>query len=53
MSKEKAIPIILAKEEELQRPLLQKDFECVKTSDNSVGIRVIWRLWGSFNNMID
>lgn len=53
MSKEKAIPIILAKEEELQRPLLQKDFECVKTSDNSVGIRVIWRLWGNFNNMID
>lgn len=52
MSKEKAIPIILAKANELQRPLLQRDFEGVETTDNSVGIRVIWRLWGTFNNMI-
>lgn len=52
MTKEQAIPIILAKAEELQRPLLQRDFEGVETTENSVGIRVIWRLWGNFNNMI-
>lgn len=52
MSKEQAIPIILAKAEELKRPLLQRDFEGVETTENSVGIRVIWRLWGNFNNMI-
>lgn len=34
MSKEKAMPIILAKAEELQRPLLQRDFEGVETTDD-------------------
>lgn len=53
MSKEKAIPIIKNMQEILNRPLLQSDFEGVETTDNSVGIRVIWRLWGTFNNMID
>lgn len=53
MSKERAIPIIKNKEKELGRPLLQSDFEGVETTDASIGIRVIWRLWGTFNNMID
>lgn len=53
MSKEKATSIIIEKEKELQRPLIQKDFEGIETTDNSIGIRVIWRIWGSFNNMID
>ena len=53
MSKERAIPIIKNKEKELGRPLLQYDFEGVETTDTSIGIRVIWRLWGTFNNMID
>lgn len=52
MSKEKAIPIILKKYKELKRPLLQSDFEGIETSDNSIGIRVIWRIWGTFTNMI-
>ena len=53
MSKERAIPIIKNKEKELGRPLLQSDFEGVETTDTSIGIRVIWRLWGTFSNMID
>ncbi len=52
MTKEKAIPIILKKYNELKRPLLQRDFEGVNTTDNSIGIRVIWRIWGTFSNMI-
>lgn len=52
MSKEQAIPIILARAEELQRPLLQRDFEGVETTENTIGIRVIWRIWGNFGNMI-
>ncbi len=53
MSKECAIPIIRNKEKELDRPLLQSDFEGVETTDTSIGIRVIWRLWGTFSNMVD
>lgn len=53
MHKEKAIPIIKNKEKEFGRPLLQSDFEGVETTDTSIGIRVIWRIWGTFNNMID
>lgn len=53
MSKEKAIPIIKNMQASLNRPLLQSDFEGVETTDNSIGIRVVWRLWGTFNNMID
>lgn len=53
MSKEKAIPIIRKMQKDLNRPLLQSDFENTKTTDESIGIRVIWRLWGTFNNMID
>lgn len=53
MSKEKAIPIIKNMQETLGRPLLQSDFENTVTSDDSIGIRVIWRIWGTFNNMID
>ena len=53
MSKEKAIPIIRKMQKDLNRPLLQSDFENRKTTDESIGIRVIWRLWGTFNNMID
>lgn len=53
MSKEQAIPIIKRKEKEVGRPLLQSDFEGVQTTNTSIGIRVIWRLWGTFNNMID
>lgn len=52
MTKDKAIPIILKKSEELKRPLLQSDFEGVETTDTSIGIRVIWRIWGTFTNMI-
>ena len=40
-------------QKDLNRPLLQSDFENTKTTDESIGIRVIWRLWGTFNNMID
>ena len=52
MTKEKAIPIIMKKYEELQRPLLQRDFKGVETTDTSIGIRIIYRLWGTFTNMI-
>ena len=52
MTKEKAIPIIMKKYEELQRPLLQRDFQGVETTDTSIGIRIIYRLWGTFTNMI-
>lgn len=52
MTKEKAIPIILSKYEELKRPLLQRDFQGVQTTENSIGIRVIWKIWGTFTNMI-
>lgn len=52
MTKEKAIPIILNKYKELQRPLLQRDFEGIETTNASIGIRVIWRIWGTFTNMI-
>lgn len=53
MSKEKAIPIIKEMQKSLGRPLLQSDFEGVETTNDSIGIRVVWRLWGTFNNMID
>lgn len=53
MTKEKAIPIIIRKQDEVGRPLIQSDFEGVNTSDNSIGIRVIWRIWGTFTKMID
>lgn len=52
MTKEKAIPIIMKKYDELQRPLLQRDFQGIETTDTTIGIRVIWRLWGTFTNMI-
>lgn len=52
MTKEKAIPIIMKKYEELQRPLLQRDFRGVETTDTSIGIRIIYRLWGTFTNMV-
>lgn len=52
MTKEKAIPIIMKKYEELQRPLLQRDFKGIETTDTSIGIRIIYRLWGTFTNMI-
>ena len=52
MTKEKAIPIIIEKYNELKRPLLQRDFEGVNTTDTTIGIRVIWRLWGTFTNMV-
>lgn len=53
LTKYEIITIIRNKEIELGRPLLQSDFEGVVTSSRSVGIRVIWRIWGTFNNMID
>ncbi|MBS5370580.1 MAG: hypothetical protein KHY19_14075 [Coprobacillus cateniformis] len=52
MSKECASDIIVKKYKELQRPLLQSDFEGIKTTKDSVGIRIIWRIWGNFSNMI-
>lgn len=52
MTKEKAIPIILAKYKELGRPLLQNDFYGTETTNTSIGIRVIWRIWGTFTNMV-
>lgn len=52
MTKEKAIPIIMKKYEELQRPLLQRDFKGIETTDTSIGIRIIYRLWGTFTNMV-
>lgn len=52
MTKERAIQIICKKEKELGRPLLQTDFENVKTTEDSIGIRVIWKFWGTFSNMI-
>lgn len=52
MTKEKAIPIILNKYKELGRPLVKSDFEKFETSDTSIGIRVILRIWGTFVNMV-
>lgn len=52
MTKEKAIPIILNKYEELGRPLIKSDFERFETTDTSIGIRVILRIWGTFVNMV-
>ena len=52
MSKERAVEIIKEKYKELQRPLLQCDFEGIETTNNSVGIKIIWRIWGNFSNMI-
>ena len=53
MTKERAIEIIRRKENELGRPLLQSDFENTITSDTTVGIRIIYKYWGTFNKMID
>lgn len=52
MTKEKAISIILDKYKELNRPLLQSDFEGIETTNESIGIRVVWRIWGTFTNMV-
>lgn len=52
MTKERAIEIIKSKEQKLQRPLLQTDFENTKTTDDTIGIRIIWKYWGTFRNMI-
>ena len=53
MTKEKAIPIIKKMQENLNRPLVQSDFDGIITTSTSIGIRVVWRIWGTFNNMID
>lgn len=45
--------IIKEKEKELGRPLLQSDFEHTETTQNSVGIRTIFNIWGNFTNMIN
>jgi len=52
MTKEKAKQIIYDKYNELKRPLLQRDFQGIETTDSSIGIRVIWRIWGTFTNMV-
>lgn len=51
-SKEKAVNIILNKYKELNRPLVASDFRG-KTSENNINIRVIYRIWGSFTNMLN
>jgi len=52
LTKEQASSIIIKKQEDLGRPLLQSDFEGIVTSKTSVGVRIIWKYWGNFNNMI-
>lgn len=52
MNKENVSKIIIKKEKELGRPLLQSDFENCKTTMTSIGIRKIYSIWGSFSNMI-
>jgi hypothetical protein len=44
--------LIIKKSKELNRPLLQSDFENVHTTNNTVGIRIIYKYWGTFSNMI-
>ena len=53
MSKEKATEIILNKAKNMNRPLIQSDFEGINTTQDTIGIRVIWSIWGNFNNMLD
>lgn len=53
LNKEEATKIIKEMAMHYDRPLIQSDFENVTTSHNSVGIRVIWRIWGTFTNMIN
>lgn len=53
LNKEEATKIIKEMAKMYDRPLLQSDFEKVATSRTSIGIRVIWRIWGTFTNMIN
>ena len=53
LSKDEASKIIYSKQKQLNRPLLQSDFENVLVSKDSVSMRVIYRIWGTFNNMIE
>lgn len=53
LSKEEATKIIKEMAKSYDRPLLQTDFEHVTTSYSSVSLRVIWRIWGTFTNMIN
>lgn len=52
MTKDKAIPIILIKQKEVGRPLIQSDFLGTKTTDTTIGIRIIRRIWGTFTEML-
>lgn len=52
MTKEKASEIIYDLYNKLKRPLLQRDFRGVQTTENTVGIRIIYRHWGNFTSMI-
>ena len=49
MTKEKAIPLILEKYNELQRPLVQRDF---MNSNSLIGIHPIRDIWGTFTEML-
>ena len=49
ISKGMAIQIILDMQSRITRPLMQDDFNNPKA--NEIGIRVIYRIWGSFNAM--
>ena len=53
LSKDEASKIIYSKQKYLNRPLLQSDFENILTSKDSISMRVIYRIWGTFNNMIE
>jgi hypothetical protein len=53
MTKERAIEIIRKMQNDLGRPLLQSDFEGVKTTENTIGIRIIYRFWDNFQNMVN
>ena len=52
ISKESAINLIIQKQELLGRPLAMADLLCNSNDDNIVGISVVIKYWGNFQNML-
>lgn len=52
-SKDKIKQYCIDLQNELQRPLIQGDFENVTKTGRKLGIRTIWRIFGTFSNMIN
>lgn len=50
ISKELAVKFILEKHKKLNRNLIKDDF--MNISDDEIGINIINRIWGTFNNML-